>query len=461
MSFYHILPSDSAKDRFPNNRAAKFSIPVNDAQLLNGQWEVAIAQLTYSNCLYTFNQETISIGELRTKAYQCDTGCRIYIPSWSKNDRKSVHNFLLNFLNESLKYIMTFTPRTGLNYSSSVQKGWVVCYSRPLAHELGQFTNAATSYDSGNGNYHTREGDLKYAEKKFYVDVIPLNDKTLVKTIILKQKNSDMTIDSLVRKFNFHVQADGKKVAKMTALKSGHIIIEKLNNDDLVLVCSKGLHTFLRHRTAAVHEKYDMRFHHYDYSNQFSEEWSVSLYKKNVEGVGGHSFKRKVIGDRIVKSAEEAARVLNEEVNDSRIYFKTEDNILSLGVGGNDIVVEMDDTLKDILGFDQNRFKSGSVVRGKDKISLTRRIDYFQIYTNITVNVRVGDVEAQILTMFPFNPKECSILSERRFKKLHYVDLKSNYFPQIDIAIYDDAGVLVPFHKDAITTITLHFRRKS
>ena len=44
---------------------------------------------------------------------------------------------------------------------------------------------------------------------------------------------------------------------------------------------------------------------------------------------------------------------------------------------------------------------------------------------------------------------------------VHYTKLKSNYIPQIDIAIYDDAGALIPFHKDAVTSITLHFRMKS
>ena len=58
MSFYHILPSDSAKNRFPNNKAAEFSIPIDDTQQLTGLWEVAVAQLTYSNCLYTFDRET-------------------------------------------------------------------------------------------------------------------------------------------------------------------------------------------------------------------------------------------------------------------------------------------------------------------------------------------------------------------------------------------------------------------
>ena len=65
MSFYHILPSDSAKDRFPNNNAAQFSIPIDGAQHLEGQWEVAVAQLSFSNCIYTFDNETITIGESR------------------------------------------------------------------------------------------------------------------------------------------------------------------------------------------------------------------------------------------------------------------------------------------------------------------------------------------------------------------------------------------------------------
>ena len=66
MSFYHIQPSDLAKNRFPNNKAAEFSISIDDTQQLTGLWEVAVAQLTYSNCLYTFDHETISIEEPTT-----------------------------------------------------------------------------------------------------------------------------------------------------------------------------------------------------------------------------------------------------------------------------------------------------------------------------------------------------------------------------------------------------------
>lgn len=461
MSFYHILPSDSAKDRFPNNKAAQFSIPIDGAQHLDGQWEVAVAQLSYSNCLYTFDNETISIGEPRTKAYQCDTGCRIHLPPWTNKDRQTAHNFVINFLNESLNHIMKLTPTTGLNYKAAVEKDWVVCFSQKLAYEMGNVINAKTSYDSADSNHHTMTGEWEYAKNQFYVDVLPLNDKTLVKTIMLKTKNVDMTVDRLANRFNYLLQWKGKKVAKLVVAKSGHIIIEKLIDDDLVLVVSKDFHDFLNHFSAAVHGKYNMRYFRYDHSNQFSKEWSVSLYKKNTEGVGGHSFKRKVLKNHIMKSTREVVNYLNDTVNDSRILFRYKNDFLSLGVEGKDIVVRLDDTLRDILGFDQNKFESGKVVRAKDKISLSRRINYFAIYSNITANVRVGNVEAPLLTMFPFNPKDCSILSERRFKKFHYVDLKTNYIAQIDISMYDDAGALIPFHKDAITSVTLHFRRKS
>ena len=100
-----------------------------------------------------------------------------------------------------------------------------------------------------------------------------------------------------------------------------------------------------------------------------------------------------------MKSSLEVVNYLNNMVNDSRIDFRYMNDILSLAVGGENIVLQLDDTLRDILGFNQNKFESGKDVRAKDKISLTRRINYFAIYSNITANVRVGNVEAPLLAM--------------------------------------------------------------
>lgn len=461
-SIIHILPSDAAKERFPNNHAAQFSIPIDDGQQLTGQWEVAMVQLSHSNCLYTFNGETIDIGEPRTKAYQCDTGCRIHIPRWRTKDRASTVKFMVDFLNKACKKILKLTATTEdyIHLKREVTPGWIVCLSNQLRRESGAIGNALTSYDNYDTNYHARKAPFKYKKGDFYVDLVPTNDKTLVKTIVLKVKNSDMTIDTLMDIFNNRLQVNGEKVAKLSRTPSGHIIIDKLKDDDLVLVCSKAFHQFLAHRSAAVHGRYDSRFVAHNYSGQFDKEWSVTLYRKNTDPVGGHSFKSKVLAPRSMTSVDEAVRYLNEVVDDSRIHFQVQENLLLLSVGGRQMALQMDNTLRDILGFDQNRFLSGQTVKATAPLSLTRRINYFQIYSNIGINVRVGNTEAPLLTILPYNPQQCSILSERHFKTLYYVDLKSNYIPQIDISIYDDAGVLVPFHKDAVTTITLHFRTK-
>mgnify|MGYP000391312267 CR=1 FL=1 len=97
---------------------------------------------------------------------------------------------------------------------------------------MGYIGNAKTSYDAHGGTYFAWTNDVEYKEKMFYVDIVPQNKTTLLKNIIIKSKNSDMTLDVLEKKFNYLLQVNGKQVAKLKALKSGHVIIEKLYNDD-------------------------------------------------------------------------------------------------------------------------------------------------------------------------------------------------------------------------------------
>ena len=75
MSFYHILLSNVATNRFASNRAAIFSTPIDNIQQLNGEWEVGVTQLVYSNCVYTFDHEVMTINMRRTAAYQFPFSC--------------------------------------------------------------------------------------------------------------------------------------------------------------------------------------------------------------------------------------------------------------------------------------------------------------------------------------------------------------------------------------------------
>ena len=465
-SFCHILPSNAAIDSFPDNNASLFSIPIDDAETLTGDWQVALAQISYSNCLYTFINEIIHINESRAHAYQCETGCRIYIPRWpaSAKHRKDVNLYIQDFIQKACVNIMTFTGTGAAHneFSYKVTPGWIVCLSDKLKEELGFGSSAFTSYDTYTKNDVKRTRKVEYKEGDYYLDIIPQNVKTLVKKIIIKPKNSDLTIPAFEEKFNALLKQDKKQLAITKGLATGHISIEKLIDDDLVLVCSKYLHKFLHHRTAALHGKQSAGLvHTYKYTHRFTKEWTVSLYQKNKQPVGGHRFKEIVLAPRRFVTINEAVQYLNDNIDSLYIKFYNTGDILTIDVGGDGIEVEfVGNTLKDILGFDQKKFQSGQKVSASAKLSLTRRINYFQIYSNIGVDVRIGDTEAPLLAIIPFNPKECGLLSERNFKKLTYVDLRSNYMPQINIAIYDDAGALVPFYRDAITTLTLHFKRK-
>ena len=61
MSFYHILPSNTSLQYFPNNNASQFSTPVEASYHLSGKWEIALTNMTYTPCVITFNNEIITV----------------------------------------------------------------------------------------------------------------------------------------------------------------------------------------------------------------------------------------------------------------------------------------------------------------------------------------------------------------------------------------------------------------
>ena len=123
--------------------------------------------------------------------------------------------------------------------------------------------------------------------------------------------------------------------------------------------------------------------------------------------------------------------------------------------------LQLSTDLCDVLAFDRALFTKKGKYTASGELSLTRRIHYFYIYSNIGELVRVGDTEAPLLAVTAFNSKNQfgEDLHERTFRHPYYVRVKQDTITLIEIAIYDGAGQLVPFHSDAKTTVRLHFRR--
>ena len=63
MSFYHILPSNTSPSYFPANNASQYSTPVENVYDLSGSWELTLMNMTYTNCINTFNNDVMTIDE--------------------------------------------------------------------------------------------------------------------------------------------------------------------------------------------------------------------------------------------------------------------------------------------------------------------------------------------------------------------------------------------------------------
>ena len=130
---------------------------------------------------------------------------------------------------------------------------------------------------------------------------------------------------------------------------------------------------------------------------------------------------------------------------------------------GNKHPMKLSKTLASILGFDKgvdNYFWTNTVSTATDFPTLTRAITALYVYSNIVDSVYVGDVKAPLLLTCPFTKADAfNVVLQQEFQHPCYVPLNRSRVQQIDIAIYDDAGELVPFVYGK-TKLTLDFRRK-
>ena len=181
----------------------------------------------------------------------------------------------------------------------------------------------------------------------------------------------------------------------------------------------------------------------------------------NFEVFDHYSTKSIIIPPISFQDETAAISFLNNKINDERITFTCNaKKQVSLKVTDEALTTILDDTLHDIFAFDKQIFTGKTNYSGTAAMSLTRCIQYLYIYSNLGRNVRVGNTEAPLLAVIPFaHEQERKILTERNFKTPMYIRVKQNRVSQVDVAIYDGAGELVPFVRDAVTTLNLHFHQ--
>ena len=458
MSFYHVLASNTSPATFPNNHASEFSTPVTNPYMLEGFWEVGLLNITHSNCIKTFNNEVIywqqNTSDL-TKILKART-IKLSIAETKKKD--DVIPSLLRLINEKLKGIVKLTESKNYDYVEwkMQSKEHVLMLSSDLKTWFG-ILDVITPHDSYPSNYYPIK-DQSEIKSNLSITVIPTS--TALKKIVIKKVNEIISIKEMIKRFNERVQYDGKPLAKLVLDKNKtHIELRKFENE-YIIVTSEGLHRALSHRQSGAYRAMTHRFWGNDLKKNFKEEFSVSIFTAQSTPYDNIIRSGILLHPKFFRKSEQVIIYLNEKFEKRGVSFSCKDDIATVSLDEG-VTIEFDDVVRDILAFDSNRYEGKRDVVASGKLSLTRRINYLYVYSNITDYIRVGDIEAPLLAVFPLNPKSCGLLSENNFKTPMYIPVNANRISQIDIAIYDDNGKLIPFHEDATSMLRLHFKQKS
>ena len=458
MSFYHVLPSNTSPDTFPKNTASFYSTPIENPYILHGEWEVALMSMTHSNCIDTFNDDRMFIIEpsTSTEALKNITTPVKYVLDAPPKELSKTEK-----IDRMLKQLQKFTyifrvKRTKEGSDSRVTWGVVNPeFYVIMSKDMHKFFELHSCVLAGYEHKITNLFDIKTNNRNINDAYIILGQMRKNATdILIKPSHNEMSADELVNAFN-NVVTTGLRLEFKDDSKT-HIRLLKNSGTDKVIIFSKGLKYALGLEQGAMREKEGLIcYEHYLY-HSFRWHWSVTIIDLSHVETAKDTFRREIVLPREQFLFNKAMINALNQINE-RITFSESGNIIFMELKG--VKVEFEDELRDVLGFDNSYYEGSD--SGSSTFSLDRNIHYFYIYSNISHMVRIGDTKAPLLGVVPFNAKPCRIKTERNFKVPMYVAVSRDHISQIDIGIYDDAGKVVPFHKDSVTNIRLHFRQSS
>ena len=458
MSFFHVLPSNVAPDTFPRNHASAFSTPVSNPYNLKGKWEVALMNITHSGCVNTFHNDQLFVEKPFTLQEHLE---RVKKPIRVQLTTSTVIQDIVQDINEKLKNIVKVTLGTQKSYAQWKLLNPNICIIlSPHLRERFDVTNdVITSWDKFNTNYFPLK-NIDWTDSDYNIILVPLNYNK--KRVHIKSPNENISIETFIARLN-----EKLKDILHISLDESHFILEKLKDDNFLTLCSPMLHNMLNFRQAGMFAVDKTRFYRHYFSGHFKSEFYVDIL--HVDLIPEITDKLQVpitLPPRTFKRLKDVVPYLNEKVQDYNITFSlNETNTVrawyaQVSIGDKETSIIFSNTLRDIFAFDKNRYSGIGTFRASDTFSLTRRIHYLYVYSNVSDYVRIGNTKAPLLAVIPFTAEVCQdLLIEKTFKMPMYVPVIKEHISQIDIFIYDGAGELVPFSMDAVTSLRLHFRQ--
>ena len=468
MDFYHVLPSNTSPTYYPKNNASDYSTPLDKPYEFHGDWEMALMSLTYSTCVKTFNDDIIIIQEKCTVAEcarQEKSPLKVFVelapPDTSAAQARQHFMSYINKNFKSLLHIEMSKDEKFCTWKLSDENFYYIL--SPGLQTMFQFwsdvlSDADESYKNFNAFYKPfvprKQNDvwIIVAPKKKSVHEIHAKFE-------IKKKKEKLTAQQLLDRLRKYI-APGVVKFSMIPQKN-QFEMRKLYNDKCLVMLNAPLRKALTFKRAGMYHPGEQQYLSCDLNNE-EDEWTVEVIcLKDIEQYSTISTRVVKLSPCSFQEEQEAISYVNKKVNDNRISFTCGAlKQITLKITSAEMTVIFSNTLRDIFAFDKNIYSGPLSYTSTGAFSLTRCIQYLYIYSNLGSNIRIGNTEAPLLAIIPFsNDKGCSLLTEKIFKTPMYIHVKQSRVSQIDVAIYDGAGDIVPFVDDAVTTLCLHFRQ--
>lgn len=419
--------------------------------------------ITHGNCIYTFDNDYVTVCKTLTTLDNLKHCVKVILTPPKTNEIRDVidhiaHECKIKMFG-ALEHINDKYQRVSWNVKRS---DMFFVLSPTLFQQFQLQSEVLTPWNLGMYNADIFKTPFSFQEKdELSIIVVPIAYPR--EEITLKEVDEWIDYGTLLQRYRTCVPTSIARLSMQARQNKLHLILDKVDDQPILVVHSEALQNALQHRHAGKLYQGELLSSKYPrFTKNFINKWDVYLYKlDNVLSADSLCLPISMPNGKIFHTFDQVKDCLNEALNEYNIHFSLNSKYqLQVEIKDNHVSIEFEDTLRDILAFDANRFKGKGIYSASDTMSLTRRIRFLYIYSNVSNDIRIGDTEAPLLGIAPFRIKSCRTLTEKVFKNPMYIPVRCDHMSQIDISIYDDAGKRIPFIKDMSTSLRLHFRQK-
>ena len=509
-TFSVILPSNSNPLIFPQNNSSQFSVEFTNPIVLNGNYEVALTEITYFNDISVLKNNCIEIYKLNFKDKIFSFSQSNEFKEWKFNEIVLPQSFEINVVGNILQYhpsnkLVGLIPDKDSNREAIAaglhdllkpvedilkitldkqnkpmivpsQQEWVlgrkivVLFNREFAHALGYKQPLYYSRYIQSGKRFVSCPVIKPK-----VTVIPLYALKSRKIIFKRPTETVNNTEELMKRIKSALSEDLIKV-QISSDKTSKLTFEKMTplngKDACVIEFDHGFLSALKYDQPPLlcnkNDKFCATLILKNLQKVFiqKQEWSILVYSNKVDYTTLQSTtelkRRHNVNANTLKSPSTLCTKLNEISEDDDIDYyefsydpKIERMKVDVPYG---YEIRFDSVIQSMLGFSKKKVVHAGITNGDERPILVRGIHNLYIYTNIVEYTRVGNIEAPLLRSLPLSTNQNQMIN-REFINRYYVPVNRNIINRIDISIRDDGGESVPF-ESGTTVLTFEFQSK-